>query len=241
MRQNMVKHSMLLRQNDFVISAIKWLSGIGVNKFVDITGFIKFRKTSVTKHSKMTIMKTLLLALCIALAFLSFDTLAQIPPKDTQIKSALLAAPEHLRAECTVLGYDQSGNLVVLKEGTNNLICLADNPKRAGFDVACYHKDLNPFMARGRALVAQGKTTKEIFNLREKEAKSGALKMPTHPSTLYVFAGKNEQEATYRWVVYVPYATAESTGLSTAPLPGGAPWLMDAGTHRAHIMLTPTH
>ena len=185
-------------------------------------------------------MKTLLI-LCTALTFISFAAEAQIPDKETQIKAALLAAPAHLRADCSVLGYDQSGKLVTLKEGKNNLICLGDNPNKAGFDVACYHKDLADFMARGRALAAEGKKPKEIFDIREKEAKSGALKMPSSPTTLYVFSGKTEQEATYRWVVYVPFATAESTGLSTTPLAGGAPWLMDPGTHRAHIMLNPTH
>jgi hypothetical protein len=38
-------------------------------------------------------------------------------------------------------------------------------------------------------------------------------------------------------VVYVPYATPESTGLSTTP--GTAPWLMYPGTPGAHIMISP--
>ena len=185
-------------------------------------------------------MKTLL-TLCSILLLVSFGAEAQIPDKETQIKAALLAAPAQLRADCAVLGYDQNGKLVMLKEGTNNMICLGDNPNKPGFDVACYHKDLDPFMARGRALAAQGKNPKEIFDIREKEVKSGELKMPSAPTTLYVFSGKTEQEAAYRWVVYIPYATSASTGLSTTPLAGGAPWLMDAGTHRAHIMLNPTH
>lgn len=41
-----------------------------------------------------------------------------------------------------------------------------------------------------------------------------------------------------RWVIYVPYATGESTGLGTKNLPG-VPWLMDAGTTGAHIMISP--
>jgi hypothetical protein len=178
------------------------------------------------------------LLILFALGSMFFSVKAQIPDKETQIKAALLAAPAEERAKCTVYGYDQNGNLVTLKTGTNNLICLGDNPKKAGFDVACYHKDLDMFMARGRALAAQGKTSAEIFKIREQEVKSGELKMPKNPTTLYVFSGKSEQEASYRWVIYIPYATAESTGLPTRPMPAG-PWLMDAGTHRAHIMLTP--
>jgi hypothetical protein len=42
-----------------------------------------------------------------------------------------------------------------------------------------------------------------------------------------------------RFVFYIPYATAESTGLPTSPVVVGAPWIMDPGTHRAHIMINP--
>ena len=37
-----------------------------------------------------------------------------------------------------------------------DLICLADDPKIDALSVACYHKDLEPFMARGRELDADG-------------------------------------------------------------------------------------
>ena len=34
-------------------------------------------------------------------------------------------------------------------------------------------------------------------------------------------------------------ATAETTGLPTKPHVKGMPWIMDPGTHRAHIMVGP--
>ena len=39
-------------------------------------------------------------------------------------------------------------------------------------------------------------------------------------------------------VVYMPFATAESTGLSPKPVQSG-PWMMFPGTPKAHIMLVP--
>jgi hypothetical protein len=39
-------------------------------------------------------------------------------------------------------------------------------------------------------------------------------------------------------VIYLPFATAESTGLSLKASPG-APWLMYPGTAGAHIMINP--
>src|SRR4051794_5756848 len=88
---------------------------------------------------------------------------ADIPKPEWQIKTALLAAPSADREAATVLGYDATGVVVQLRKGTNAFICLADDPKQKGFSVACYHKDLDPFMARGRALAAEGKNTNEIF------------------------------------------------------------------------------
>jgi len=47
------------------------------------------------------------------------------------------------------------------------------------------------------------------------------------------------QDGYQRSVIYIPYATAESTGLPTKPIAPGMPWIMDPGTHRAHIMIDP--
>src|SRR5215510_7127005 len=77
------------------------------------------------------------------------------PPAD-QIASAILAAPKESRSAATVLGYNAKHEVVTLRRGTNNLICLAHDPTEKEFSVACYHKDLEPFMARGRELAAQG-------------------------------------------------------------------------------------
>jgi len=42
-----------------------------------------------------------------------------------------------------------------------------------------------------------------------------------------------------RYVVYTPYATAESTGLPLDPPGPGGPWIMFPGTAGAHIMISP--
>lgn len=173
---------------------------------------------------------------------------AQIPSADVQIRLAVLAAPENLRADASVYGYLPDGTLTLLRKGKNEMVCLADDPKQDGFSVACYHKDLDPFMARGRELRMQGKSPKEIFDMREEEVKSGKLFMPRQPTTLFVYFTSAEnynaltgevKNAQFRYVVYIPYATAESTGLPLRPEVPGMPWLMDPGTHRAHIMINP--
>ncbi|NAY91051.1 hypothetical protein GTQ34_03885 [Muricauda sp. JGD-17] len=168
----------------------------------------------------------------------------EIPPKEWQIKTALLAVPADYREGAKVYGYDSNGNFVTLREGTNDYIALADDPKKEKFSTAAYHRELDEFMARGRELRKEGKDGKQIFDIRESEVKSGKLKMPDK-TTLCVFTGtvnpetKEIENSYVRYVFYMPYATGESTGLPTTPTPPGHAWLMDPGTHRAHIMITP--
>jgi hypothetical protein len=171
-----------------------------------------------------------------------------VPAADVQIKAALLAAPADKRAGATVYGYSANKKFVLLRKGTNELVCLADNPDEPGFSVACYHRDLEPFMQRGRALRMAGKKGKAVFDAREQEVKSGKLKMPKQPTTLYVYSAKGEdfdtatgevKNGALRYVIYIPYATAESTGLPLKPEGPAMPWIMDPGTHGAHIMIIP--
>jgi hypothetical protein len=168
-----------------------------------------------------------------------------IAPADVQVAAAVLPLPADSRASATVLGYGADGKLTTLRKGTGPMICLADDPKEARFHVACYHDAMEPFMARGRELRASGVTGPQVDSVRFRESKSGALKVPNHPSSLYSLTGGAFDPATNtapgaRWlyVVYIPYATAASTGLSDKPQES-APWLMFPGTPKAHIMFTP--
>lgn len=168
----------------------------------------------------------------------------KVPSVYWQITTAVLAAPQLHRDQATVLGYKPDGTLTVLRAGSNDYICLADDPAKKKFSAACYHKSLEPFMARGRALKKEGKTEEEIFNIREEEAKSGQLAMP-NKALLAVLNGEinpdtEEIEKQHlRYVFYIPFETSETTGLPLAPASPGGPWIMNPGTHRAHIMITP--
>ncbi len=172
----------------------------------------------------------------------------KIYPSELQIKTAVMAAPLDKRDSAMVYGYSRKGEFVVLREGKNNLVCLADNPKFKGISVSCYFNELEPFMARGRDLTAEGKNFKQKMDTRGTEIESGELKMPLTPTVLYAYWGSEEEYDTAtgeikdglrRYVVYIPYATGKSTGLPTKPDVPGMPWLMDEGTHKAHIMINP--
>src|SRR5215203_5607440 len=92
-----------------------------------------------------------------------------IPAADLQIKWALLAAPEEKRDGSAIYGYGADTQFVLLRKGTNEMICVADDPKISGFSAACYVKELEPFMQRGRELRKQGIKDQDLFDQREKE------------------------------------------------------------------------
>jgi len=127
------------------------------------------------------------------------------------------------------------------------MACLSDDPGAESFHVVCYHADLDPFMTRGRELRRQGMDRVEIAAIRAREIEEGKLSMPAHPAALYSLSGPEEChnaeastlcESTRLYVVYIPYATAESTGLTTDAT-RGVPWLMDSGKPWTQIMMIP--
>ncbi len=168
---------------------------------------------------------------------------AQVPNLEEQTAQALLAAPADKAAEARLLGYAADGSVVEIRAGSGDFVCLAANPARERFSSSCYHASLEPYFARGRELSADSVSHEDRYRIRWEEMESGALATPAASATQYVFDGLWDSETLtgegrVRWVIYVPGATAASTGLSPEPQPGG-PWIMNPGTPGAHIMIVP--
>jgi hypothetical protein len=171
----------------------------------------------------------------------------QTLPAEQQIALAVLPLPRDFRADATVLGFDANSKLVTLRQGTDHMICLVGDLKGDGFHPACYQDGMEPFMARGRELRGQG--VKNVDSARFAEVKAGKLKVPAQAAALWAMdgpwsgvdaaAGTVTSAIKLRYSVYMPFATAASTGLPDQVLSTG-PWLMDAGTPKAHIMFTMT-
>ena len=165
------------------------------------------------------------------------------PDVEGQIAQAVLAAPAPMREDATVLGYGgrvRPGDpLTVLREGSNALLCLADDPAVEGFHVACYHRSLDDYMALGRRLRAEGQDRTEIMDARYAALEAGTLAMPARAAlySLNAESGSDDLEGARRLVVvYVPGASADELGLPDRPA-GDWPWLMLPGTPWAHIMI----
>ncbi len=169
----------------------------------------------------------------------------QVKSVDRQIAVAVTPLPEGERAEATVYGYRAGSKLAtIIRQGSNNFVCLADVPGDERFQISCYHKGLDPFMAMGRELRAEGMEQTDVMQHRIDAIQAGKLVIPPN-SILYSHFGVGDIDsitgvpdsvATLS-VLYVPGATAASTGLPERPAGTGEPWLMQGGMHRAHIMI----
>lgn len=170
-----------------------------------------------------------------------------LPTVDQQIAAAVMALPADMRDAAAVLGYRTAGKLELLREGKNNMNCLALFAVEENFHTACYHNSMEPFMARGRDLRANGVTGTQVDTVRYREVREGTLKMPVQAAMYQLFGSKTSWDAETGklsgtrplLVVYIPWATAASTGLSPVPTQSG-PWIMFPGTPKAHIMLQGT-
>lgn len=193
-------------------------------------------------------MRTQLLVCCLAIGVQvpSLNAQSALQPAAAQVAAAISALPEEFREQATVLGYvEGKSGLVTLRKGAGPYICLADDPADQRFHVACYHKSLEDFMARGRALRAQ--QVANVDSVRFAEIHQGKLKMPAQPAALYSLTGTPDNVvaatgvvtgARPLYVVYIPFATPESTGLPAKAEPN-QPWIMFPGTAKAHIMFVP--
>lgn len=168
-----------------------------------------------------------------------------LPTVEQQIAAAVLPLPAPMQAGATVMGYRTADKLETLRAGKNGMTCLALFAVEKNFHVACYHDAMEPFMARGRELRAQGVKDPKVDTVRFAEVASGKIKMPKMAALYQIFGKANSwdaatgkvSDASTLLVVYVPGATAETSGLSPVPTKTG-PWIMYPGTPKAHIMIS---
>lgn len=161
------------------------------------------------------------------------------------IAGAVMAAPTAARDGAEVRAWTEDGGLRVIREGTNDFVCLANRPGGERFQTTCYHNGLEPFLARGRELREEGLTGMAYQEARWAEADAGTLQMPEMAAVLNNFflddpdwdpLTGDEADGGRLNTVYMPYATPEATGIPTRA-PQGHPWLMWPGKASSHIMI----
>ncbi len=156
-----------------------------------------------------------------------------------EVTQATLPLPADLRAGATVYKYDDKGERVVLREGTNAVECM---PRGKDGFTWCYNKVTAARRDFSAKLAAQGKSQKEVQAAVAEATKAGTLAPAPFAVMSYRLYSKRDR-IQLLWVLSVPGATPESIGVSTgsrrdnAIKGDGRPWLMLAGTPGAHIMI----
>lgn len=169
-----------------------------------------------------------------------------VPTAAQQIAAAVLPLPDSLRASARVLGYTGDGHFAELRAGAGPMTCLISKPGAERFQVACYHNTMEPYMARGRELRDQGVPDSTARRIRDQDVLAGRIHLPSS-AALYSLNGPagSWDPATNAltgvsplYVVYLPFASEASTGISATPA-RGRPWLMHPGEPGAHVMYAP--
>ena len=153
---------------------------------------------------------------------------------ETLISQAIMPLPPALKAGATVVSVGENDQRTILRKGSNNMMCRADDPA-PGFMVICYHKDLDTYWTLAAPVLADGASPKEERDYLLTAVKEGKLS-PVRGGILYVLNGTYVENALPMSVIFIPNLTAETSGLSNVPNQH-QPWLMWGGTPLSHVMI----
>ncbi len=152
-----------------------------------------------------------------------------------------------MRKDAGVVSLDADLQPVVLRKSTNGMVCIAEKPGSATFDVRCYHELFIPAVYRAFQLgysVAGPKVEAEI--------KAGKLQITNQPTAGYrclgpssgYDPGTNSVGPQIRcWQsIHFPFHTAAEIGLpDEADVPAEQqsmiPFVMASGSYWAHVMI----
>jgi len=185
----------------------------------------------------------------LALAFPASLILAQAVD---EIRFALLPLPEQLRDGATVMRVDSTHHPVVVRQGSNGMVCMRVLPGDAAWDARCYEASMARLIFRAGELVMSGLAIDSLGPRIEAEVRAGTLTLPKQPAASYRALGPQDAYVPATGAVtarieiwqslHVPFATAEEMGLPdeptlTEPQRGAMPVVVASGTWWSHVML----
>ncbi len=151
------------------------------------------------------------------------------------IEEATSPLPVHLRAEASVVMNNSKGTERVLRKGSNGFACYPDEHS-PNFRVVCREASWKRYIGKIGPILAQTSTSpSERLALIDATIDEGSVTPPTPGSRAYSLSGPDRERVKPLFVISLPGATAESTGLPTERSNGT--WLMCPGTPTAHIMV----
>ena len=173
----------------------------------------------------------------LVLGALAVSTLAWAQAPADATEKALLAAPENMRKDATVVAFKPDFTYETVRKGTNTMACFDRSglPGQQPFSVECTSLANLPRVAQNLKFEAEADRTKRQAALDAAE-KDGTRVKPEYGSVWYRLQGKDKDTARMHMTVAVPGATTQSTGIPDNNKQGGV-WIMNAGTTTAHLMI----
>ena len=163
------------------------------------------------------------------------------------IPAAVLPLPAALRDGAGVVRIDGTGHPETLRKGTNGMVCIADKPGDAQFDVRCYRESFIHVVYRTFQLGANVSSPKVAA-----EIATGQLKLSNEPTAGFRCLGPTSSydpatnsvtgEGRCWESVHFPFRTARDIGfpdMSEVPesLRQTVPYVMASGTYWSHVMI----
>lgn len=172
-------------------------------------------------------------------ACLGMASVASAQSDQEMVDRALLGAPAGMvRMNASVVKWGPDGKRVVIKQGTNDLVCWDQSvwPGQLPFSVHCTSSKSMDRVDQNRAMYYQYMTREAAEKAIKELETSGKRVMPEYGAGHYGLQGKDQASARSHVTIAVPNATAASLKIPDKPSTSGI-WLMDSGTSGAHLMI----
>lgn len=155
-----------------------------------------------------------------------------------EVDKAVLAAPEQLRNQATVIKWNPGNwTYTTLRKGTNRIVCFDKSglPGQLPYSIECTMLGNMDRVTQNMRFESETDRAKRQAALDAAE-KDGSRAKPEFGSVFWHLMGQSQEAARTHFTVAVPGATAQSLGLPDNPKMGGV-WIMNTGTSTAHLMI----
>lgn len=154
------------------------------------------------------------------------------------VDKAVLAAPEQLRSQATVIKWNPADwSYTTLRKGTNRTVCFDKSglPGQLPYSIECTSIANLERAKQNMRFESEPDRAKRQAALDAAE-KDGTRAQPEFGSLWYHLMGKDQASARAHFTIAVPGATGASLGL---PENGKEQrvWIMNPGTSTAHLMI----
>ena len=205
--------------------------------------------TAMPRTARVRLVATLF---CMLFAFGSVCAADDRQPATAEIATATVPLPELMRDGAAVVRLDASGKPESLREGSNGMVCIADLPGDAEFDVRCYNEQFIAVVYRSFQLRRQVGSHGGVSATVEAEIKAGKIKLPEQPTagyrclgpaSAYDAATNTTKPPMHCWQsIHFPYRTAAELGLLdesqvTEAQKSMMPYVMSSGRYWSHVMI----